>query len=202
MDWLKELLKAAGIEESKLDVLIGDVNKELPKHYMPKAQYNEAVDARKRAEKDVADREKQLESLKKATGDAEALKAQIEKLQGENKTAKEQYESKLKDIKLDAAIAKELENSKAKHPDLLAGKIDREKLELLEDGTVKGLTDQIKPLQETYKDLFDAEGGQQTKFKGSKPPEGSGSKGSTKKPSEMNYEELCAYVEANPGAEI
>ena len=174
MDWLKELLKAAGVEESKIDSLIGDVNKELPKHFVPKSQYNESAEAKKKAEKEVADRDKQLEDLKKSSGDADALRAQIDKLQGENKTAKEQYESKLKDLKLDAAIAKELEESQAKHSDLLAGKIDREKLELLDDGTVKGLADQIKTLQESYKDLFGSEEGQGSgfKFKGFAPPEG------------------------------
>ncbi|WP_455644295.1 phage scaffolding protein, partial [Paenibacillus lactis] len=58
MDWLKELLKNAGLDESKIDGLIGDVNKELPKHFVPKSQYNDVVDARKKAEKEVTDRDK------------------------------------------------------------------------------------------------------------------------------------------------
>ncbi|WP_415841591.1 phage scaffolding protein, partial [Paenibacillus lactis] len=66
MDWLKELLKNAGLDESKIDGLIGDVNKELPKHFVPKSQYNDVVDARKKAEKEVTDRDKQLADLKEA----------------------------------------------------------------------------------------------------------------------------------------
>jgi hypothetical protein len=38
MDWLKEILKKAGIEEGKLDSVIGDINKELPKALHPEGQ--------------------------------------------------------------------------------------------------------------------------------------------------------------------
>ena len=37
MDWLKELLKKAGTEEEKVDGVIADINKELPKHFIPTA---------------------------------------------------------------------------------------------------------------------------------------------------------------------
>lgn len=178
MEWLKELLKNAGFDESKVDSLISDVNKELPKHFVPKDKYNEVSEAKKQAETAVADRDKQLEDLKKSSGDAEALKAQITKLQEDNNTAKAKYEAELKDMQINAAIEKALTSAKAKHPDLLTSKIDKEKLELLADGTVKGLEDQIKPLQESYKELFSQEdsSGSQFQFKGFKPNEsGSGS---------------------------
>ena len=37
---------------------------------------------------------------------------------------------------------------------MLAGKIDREKLIVSDDGTVSGLDEQMKGLKESYKDLF------------------------------------------------
>lgn len=154
MDWLKELLKNVGVEESKLDGLIGDVNKELPKHFVPKSQYNEAAEARKKAEKDVSDRDKQLDDLKKTSGDADALKAQIDKLQGENKTAKEQYESDLKELRLGNALKLAL-TGQVHDADLVTGLIDKSKIELGEDGSIKaGLEDQIKGLRESKAFLF------------------------------------------------
>ena len=154
MDWLKELLKAAGIEESKLDGLIGDVNKELPKHFVPKSQYNEVAEARKKAEKDISDRDKQLEDLKKSGGDADALKAQIDKLQADNKTAKEQYESDLKELQLGNALKLAL-SGQVHDADLVTGLIDKTKIELGEDGSIKaGLEDQIKGLRESKAFLF------------------------------------------------
>jgi hypothetical protein len=175
MDWLKELLKAAGVEESKLDGLIGDVNKELPKHFVPKSQYNEAAEAKKKAEKDVADRDKQLEDLKKSGGDAEALKKQIETLQGENKAAKEKYESELKDLQLSNALKLALAGQ-VHDADLVTGLIDKTKIELGEDGSIKaGLEDQVKALRESKAFLF-AEN--KPTFKGANPADpgaGSGS---------------------------
>lgn len=93
MDWLKELLKKAGFDESKIDALLGDVNKELPKHFVPKSQYNELSDTKKKLEKDITDRDTQLETLSKDANASEGLKAEIAKLQGENKTAAEKYVS-------------------------------------------------------------------------------------------------------------
>lgn len=203
MEWLKELLKKTGFDESKVDSLVGDVNKELPKHFVPKDKYNEVAEARKQAETALADRDKQLEELKKSSGDAEALKQQIEKLQGENKAAKEKYEADLKEMKLNAAIEKALTTAKAKHPDLLMGKIDKTKLELLEDGSVKGLDNQIKPLQESYKELFASEdsGGGQFQFKGFKPPEGGSGGNSGGKDDAAEFgKRMAEFAKANNSA--
>ena len=57
-------------------------------------------------------------------------------------------------MKIDAAINKALADNNAKHAELLAGKIDREKLIVSDDGTVSGLDEQMKGLKESYKDLF------------------------------------------------
>lgn len=129
MDWLKEILKAAGVDESKLDGLIGDVNKELPKHFVPKSQYNEVTEARKKAEDSLKERDKQLEDLKKSSGDAEALKKQIETLQAENKTAQEKYEAELKDLRLSNALKLALAGQ-VHDADLVTGLIDKTKSSL------------------------------------------------------------------------
>jgi len=200
MEWLKELLKKAGFDESKIDALIADVNKELPKHLIPKDKYNEAIEAKKQAEKAVTERDQQLEDLKKSSGDAEALKAQITKLQEDNNTAKAKYEAQLKDMQINAAIEKALTTAKAKHPDLLLGKIDKEKIELLADGTVKGLDDQIKPLQESYQELFEPEdkGGNQFQFKGINPFESNGTGGSGGKDTAAEFgKKMAEFAKAN-----
>jgi len=95
MDWLKELLKKAGIEEAKLDGVIADIGKELPLYFVPKDKYNEVAEAKKKLEADIAERDKQLEDLKKAAGSNEELKKQIEALQAENKKAAEEWQAKM-----------------------------------------------------------------------------------------------------------
>jgi len=95
MNWLKELLKKAGVAEDKLDALVSDIGKELPKHFIPKDKYNEVAETKKQLEKDIQDRDKQLDDLKKAVGSNEDLKQQIEKLQADNKKAAEDWQAKV-----------------------------------------------------------------------------------------------------------
>lgn len=179
MEWLKELLKNAEWDESKIDSLIADVNKELPKHFVPKDKYNEVAEARKAAEQSVADRDKQLEQLKKEVGDNKELQTKIEQLQGENKAAKEKYEADMKDLRLGTAVKLALAG-KVHDPDIVAGLLDKSKIELDDSGNIKaGLDDQIKALQTSKAFLFVPEdkGGGQFQFRGANPPEGGGAGG-------------------------
>jgi len=153
MDWLKEILKKAGIEEGKLDSVIGDINKELPKHFIPKDKYNEVAEAKKKLEADIDERDKQLEQLKNAAGNSEELKAQIEQLQAENQKAAEEWQAKMAQMQLDFAIEKALAAAKAKNAKAVKALLDLEKVKL--DGEqLLGLDDQLKTLKETDPYLF------------------------------------------------
>jgi len=157
MDWLKELLKKAGIEEEKVDSVIGDINKELPKYFIPKDKYNEVAEAKKKLETDIAERDKQLEQLKAAAGSNEELKKQIETLQAENKKAGEEWQAKVAQMQLDFAIEKALAAAKAKNPKAVKALLDLEKVKL--DGEqLLGLDDQLKELQKSDAYLFGESG--------------------------------------------
>ena len=153
MDWLKELLKKAGIEEGKLDSTITDINKELPKHFIPKDKYNEAAEAKKKLEKDIQDRDKQLEQLKNAAGNSEELKAQIEQLQAENQKAAEEWQAKMAQMQLDYAIERALTAAKAKNPKAVKALLDMENVKLDGDKLL-GLDDQLKAIQQSDPYLF------------------------------------------------
>jgi len=153
MDWLKELLKKAGIPEDKLDSTIADINKELPKHFIPKDKYNEVAEAKKKLEADIQERDKQLEQLKNAAGNSEELKAQIEQLQAENQKAAEEWQAKVAQMQLDFAIEKALTAAKAKNAKAVKALLDLEKVKL--DGEqLLGLDDQLKELQKSDAYLF------------------------------------------------
>jgi predicted RNase H-like nuclease (RuvC/YqgF family) len=169
MDWLKELLKKAGIEEGKLDGVIADIGKELPKHFIPKDKYNEVAEAKKKLETDIQERDKQLEQLKNAAGNSEELKAQIEQLQAENQKAAEEWQAKMSQMKLDFAIEKALTVAKAKNIKAVKALLDLEKVKL--DGEqLLGLDDQLKTLKETDPYLF----GDSGKVGGGTNPPGAG----------------------------
>lgn len=171
MDWLKAILKAAGLDDTKVDSIVGDAGKELPKHFVPKSQYNDVSEAKKQAEKDRDTISGQLEEVKKSAGDNEALKKQIETLQEENKTAKTDYEAKVKDLQLTTAL--KLALAEAHDPDIVAGLLDKTKIELDESGGVKGgLDDQVKALRESKGFLFaEKQENKAPSFKGFKSPD-------------------------------
>ena len=153
----KEELMALGLtEEQAAKVLEGY------KGYVPKTRFDEVNEAKKKAETIVAERDKQLEALKKASGDAEALKAEIAKLQDENKAVADRYKADLKALLVNSIVERDLFKAGAKN--IKAAKaliVDLDKAEL--DGeNVKGLADQIKKLQEDEgsKFHFEDRGGQ------------------------------------------
>jgi len=153
MDWLKELLKKAGIPEDKLDSTITDINKELPKHFIPKGKYNEAAEAKKKLESDLQARDAQLEQLKQAAGNSEELKKQIEQLQNDNKKASEEWETKLAQMQLDFALERALTTAKAKNAKAVKALLDMEKVKL--DGEqLLGLEEQLKAIQQSDPYLF------------------------------------------------
>ena len=153
MDWLKELLKKAGIEEGKVDGVIADINKELPKHFIPKGKYNEVAEAKKKLETDLQARDAQLEQLKQAAGNSEELKKQIEALQAENKKAAEEWQAKFAQMQLDFALERALTTARAKNPKAVKALLDLEKVKL--DGEqLLGLEDQLKAIQQSDPYLF------------------------------------------------
>lgn len=155
MDWMKELLKKAGFDETKIDSLLGDVNKELPKHFVPKNQYNELSEAKKKAEKDVAERDAQITELGKTAGLSEDLKKQIETLTAANTAAAEKHATELKELQLSNAIKSAL-SGKVHDEGLAAGLIDKSKL-VIDGDKIVGLDDQVKGLKESKAFLFKEE---------------------------------------------
>lgn len=129
------------------------------KGFIPKARFDELNEAKKKAEKDVSDRDKQIEELGKTAGLSEELKQQIETLQAENKEAAEKHASELKELQLSNAIKSAL-SGKVHDEDLVAGLFQKDKL-VINDGKVVGLDEQLKALQESKAFLFKSEDGQE-----------------------------------------
>ena len=155
----------------------------------------------------VGDRDRQLETLKASAGDNADLKKQIEDLQTENATAKANHESELNQLKIDFAVEKALTGAKAKNIRAVKALLELGEAKLDKDGNVKGLDEQIEKLRsgDDTKFLFEAQKQQkqQQNFKGFQPGASGGTKpgdGETVDFSKMSYDELTAYMEANPDA--
>ncbi len=133
-----------------------------------------------------------ITDLKQNNADNEALQAKVTEYENTIATQKAEFEEKMKNITLDTAIEKALAKANAKHSDLLSVKIDKSKL-VIEEGNVKGLEEQIKALQETYKDLFGSS------ITGREPNNsGTASKGITKEQfNKMSYKERVELYNTN-----
>ena len=148
----KEQLIALGFDEATAQKVAAASSEEF-KGYVTKERFNEVNEAKKDLEGQVVERDKQLDSLKKSTGDVEGLKKQIGDLQTANKTSTAEYETKLKDLQFTNAIKLAIAD-KAQDVDLVAGLFDKSKLILSEDGKITGLDEQVKTLQESKAFLF------------------------------------------------
>lgn len=185
-------LEALGLEKEIIDKIMDingqDIN-------AAKKDLEAITRERDELKKEVSDRDGQIESLKKSAGNNEDLKKQIETLQAENKATK-----------LNAAIEKALTGAKARNITAVKALLkDIDKAELSDDGTVKGLEDQIKLLKSSddTKFLFDTE---------TRPAKDNGLKGVTPgnagdgKPTEttkeqfnkMSYRERVALKQTDP----
>ena len=144
------------------------------------------------------DRDSQLEKLKSI--DADKLNSEIERLQAENKSAKEESERAIAQIRLESGVREKLLTAQAKNVDKVIKLLDFGTISLDKEGNIAGIDEQIKALteDELTKSWF---GSQQVVPQGAEPTPGA-SNPTQKKISEMTYTELDAFMRANPDVDI
>lgn len=165
----KEKLLEWGLTEEQATKVMEGLNGS----FVTKARFNEVNTELTAAKNTIKERDTQLETLKKASGDTKALQDQITQLQADNKKKDDDHAAELKNLKISNAVELALTGAKAKNNTavkaLLADFIG--KAELAEDGTVKGLDDEVKKLVEGKDTAFLFEKSTSTKFKGAKSAE-------------------------------
>lgn len=195
----KEDLIAMGLTEDQAKKVMDS----LDGNFVTKARFNEVNEENKTLKQSVADRDKQLEDLKKSSGDNAELKKQIETLQQQNADQKKAHDAEMAQLKLDNAIDAALTAAGAKNIKAVRAVIDTSKMKLNEDGTVEGLPDAIKAVQKSDSYMFNTVQQKQQTFKGFQPgASGEVKPGTEVDTSKMTYSELAAYMAANPDAKI
>lgn len=190
---------ALGIDEELASKCEKASSEEL-KNYVPYERFKELVDEKNKLKTDIADRDKQFETLKNSTGDVEAMKEQIATLQAENKSKDEAHAAEIRQMKINSALESALIGSKAKNLTAVKALIkDLDKAELQDDGSIKGLEEQIAALKKSDSYLFEETNVAKPSFKGFQP--GVAKKETTTGKvdmSRMSYDELASYIENNP----
>lgn len=153
MDWLKEIITD--------ETLLSQITKELPKHFIPKDQYNKKVDeiTTLRGEFDTSRTslttlEGQLTTLKEKAELADKYKADFENVNGTIETLKAESQKKIDRVRKETALEKKLSSKIVPDAvDLVKGEFDIDALEL--DGNdIKGFDDVFAPIADKRKSLL------------------------------------------------
>ena len=204
----RKFLEDMGLEKEQVDKILDENSQDIGKAKGDSEKIQKDLDATnaevESLKGQISDRDKQLETLKNSTGDVEAMKQQIATLQADNKAKDEAHAAEIKQLKIDAAIDSALTGAKAKNNTAVKALLkDLDKAELAEDGTIKGLAEQIEALQKSDAYLFDTTTKKQTQVKGAKPGESGNEDGDHGvDTSKMTYSELAAYMAEHPDAKI
>lgn len=152
MEWLKEILKNAGVDN--VDDLESKISKELPKHFKPAEEFNKINEELKlvKGEKKTLEDDKQkiedeYNNFKKGSisqADYEAKKKEIE----------DNSKAEIEKVRLESKIDLAINNAKAKNVKSVKANLDLEKIKLDGDKLL-GFDDQIEALKKSDAYLFD-----------------------------------------------
>lgn len=188
----KEDLIAMGLTDEQANKVIDS----LDGNYVSKTRFNEVNEENKTLKKSVSDRDKQLEDLKKSSGDNADLQKQIADLQKANADQVKAHETELAQLKVNNAVEQALTGAKAKNIKAVKALLDLKDVKLADDGSVIGLKEQIERLTagDDTKFLFDAaDAAQQQTFKGFQP----GNSSSVPNSTQAGYETRLADARKN-----
>lgn len=162
----KEDLIAMGLTEEQAKKVMDS----LDGNFVTKARFNEINEENKTLKKSVSDRDKQLEDLKKSSGDNAALQQQISDLQKQNADQQKAHDEELAKLKLDNAVEIALSGAKARNGKAVKAMLDMSKVKLGEDGKLSGFDEQIEALKKSDAYMFDVQQHQtQQQFTGFQP---------------------------------
>lgn len=184
----KEELQAMGLTDEQAEKVLAEMN-----------ALQKTV---KERDKQLADLQKSAagnEELQKSRKERDSLRSQIAELQKQNAEQAKAHKAELAQVRLDNAIDGALTAAGAKNNKAVRALLDLSGVKLGEDGKLSGFDEQLAALQKSDGYLFAAASG--STFRGFQPGAGAGGvpAADTRK---MNYDELCAYMEQNPGAEL
>lgn len=195
----KEDLIAMGLTEEQAKKVMDSLNG----NYVTKTRFNEVNEENKTLKQSISERDKQLDDLKKSSGDNAELKKQIEALQQQNAEQKKTHDAEMAQLKLDNAIDTALTAAGAKNTKAVKVLLDTSKVKLGDDGKLTGWDEQLSAVQKSDSYLFESKQTNKPTFKGYQPgASGNVKPGTEVDTSKMTYSELAAYMAANPEAKI
>ena len=139
----REFLKSLGITEKEtIDEIMKEHGTSIEK---TKATAEEKIKAE--FEKQISERDKQLEELKKV--DVTAYEQKIKEIQEENLKSKTDFENQLKQTKIDLSIENALIKAGAKNAQVFKSMVDTTKI-IVDNDKIIGLDEQLEAIKKDY----------------------------------------------------
>ena len=151
----RDFLEGLGLEKDVVDKILDENSRDIGREKQKADQAKEDLAA---AQKNLADRDKDIEELKKSSGDAEGIRKQLEELQGKYTKETDEYKAQLADRDYSDAITKTISekgikfSSKAAERAYIAD-LKAKHLEL-KDGTLDGFDEWHKTQTESDPSAF------------------------------------------------
>lgn len=149
-EWLKEILGENYTEEADKKV-----SEKLGELFVSRNDFNATNETKKDLEAQIKARDKDIEGLKKSSGDNAELQKQYEALQEKYESETESLSKKISDNQKNSAIDMAIMQAKGKNPKAIKALLDMEKINVKEDGTLDGLD--LEGLKASDGYLFDVE---------------------------------------------
>lgn len=154
---LKELLKKQGIDDTKVESILNAMKE--AKVYISKNEniderYSKLKSQKAELDKQLAERDTQLEELKKNNSNNAELLKQLDDLKKANETSKTEYENKISKLEFDYALDNALLGAKCKNTKALKALLNIENISLKE-GKFEGLNEQLETLKNNESYLFE-----------------------------------------------
>lgn len=154
---LKDILKKHGVEDQVIENIFSDMAE--GKVYITKEQnieerYSKVKNQKNELDKQLADRDKQIEELMKNNSSNTELLNQLEALKQENLNSKNEYESKISKLEFNYALDKALLGAKCRNTTALKALLRLDDIKMNE-GKLEGLEEQLETLRENDGYLFE-----------------------------------------------
>ena len=154
---LKDILKKQGLEDQVIENIFSDMAE--GKVYITKEQnieerYSKVKNQKNELDKQLAERDKQIEELMKNNSSNTELLNQLEALKQENLNSKNEYESKISKLEFNYALDKALLGAKCRNTTALKALLRLDDIKMNE-GKLEGLEEQLETLRENDGYLFE-----------------------------------------------
>lgn len=191
----KEELMAMGLTEEQAKSVLAKQTDEM-KNFVPRTRLDEVTIEKEGLKTQLADRDKDIDDLKKNSGSAEDLQSKLTELESKYQNETTTLQAQLQQQKLESALDMALIGSKARNPKAVRGLLDMSKIKLKDDGTLEGLD--IESLQKSDSYLFESADTKDAtpKFSGVKLLEGSDTSSGAGQPPKTFGDALRANLEA------